>query len=237
MRGLLRRLQAFGGVFILIISLVALLPVPGVQAAPEATFTGPNTASGIMGEQISLGCLQLVGDSELEVSVQLRVSEGLLNVSDYTEITVVHSDMGNLLNLSGTLADINEVLTTLVYEGDGLGVYTLEAATIGEGQVFFPGNGHLYEYVAHEDTEGTPTNINWVDAEVEAAERDFQGISGYLATITSEAENDFVAERLEDDGWMDGMVNGEATDPVGLAASVLGAPNTGMQSVRAFLFR
>jgi hypothetical protein len=69
--------------------------------------------------------------------------------------------------------------------------------------VLFAGNGHYYEYVA--------SGLTWGDALAEAATRSFAGRTGYLATITSDAENNFLYT-LSTDGWIaatDQAVEGE----------------------------
>ncbi len=48
------------------------------------------------------------------------------------------------------------------------------------------GNGHWYELVS------TPNQISWGTAESNANSSSFQGVAGYLASITSAAENDWV---------------------------------------------
>src|SRR5690606_11242474 len=63
--------------------------------------------------------------------------------------------------------------------------------------VFFSGengNGHLYVYVAE--------SVNWVDARDAASQSSKYGAQGYLATITSQEENDFIRDRLKSDSWI-----------------------------------
>ncbi|NQT39724.1 MAG: PEP-CTERM sorting domain-containing protein [Planctomycetes bacterium] len=66
------------------------------------------------------------------------------------------------------------------------------------------GNGHYYDFVAG--------GIGWTSAEAAAAASSFQGQSGYLATITSEAEWDFLKGLPHARGWLggsDAAVEGE----------------------------
>ena len=68
-----------------------------------------------------------------------------------------------------------------------------------------PENGHFYEYVAD-------PNISWTDALDAAATQNFFGQQGYLATITSEAEQAFVESKIEGLAWIgasDSAVEGE----------------------------
>ena len=53
--------------------------------------------------------------------------------------------------------------------------------------VYSPATGHYYEarYASHD--------LDWASAKVEAESRSYLGVSGHLATITSQAEQDFLA--------------------------------------------
>ena len=53
------------------------------------------------------------------------------------------------------------------------------------------GNGHYYEYVSE--------TSNWFDAVAAAEQQTFMDTNGYLATITSQAEQDFVLDLITGD--------------------------------------
>jgi len=55
-------------------------------------------------------------------------------------------------------------------------------------------NGHFYELIA---TTGT-----WSSAKDAASARSYLNYSGYLATVTSQAENDYIKQILNADAWM-----------------------------------
>ena len=61
-------------------------------------------------------------------------------------------------------------------------------------------NGHYYEYI-----EGS---MSWTTARSNAAARTFFGLRGYLATITSAEENQFIYNKLKADAWV-----GASDDP------------------------
>ena len=60
----------------------------------------------------------------------------------------------------------------------------------GAASIMNPDNGHYYEAVARS------AGISWNAANAAANARMFQGMHGHLATITSPAENDFIAKRF-----------------------------------------
>lgn len=72
-----------------------------------------------------------------------------------------------------------------------LGVCALAAAgaSADAAPSFF--GGHAYEFVQVADPY-TGTNNTWATASAAAAASDFNGANGYLATVTSQAENDFL---------------------------------------------
>ncbi|MGC4072095.1 MAG: fibronectin type III domain-containing protein [Nibricoccus sp.] len=66
--------------------------------------------------------------------------------------------------------------------------------SLGNASVFWT-NGHYYEFVASQ-------GITWTAAKAAAESRRFYGMQGYLATITSAAENTFITTKLVGQGWM-----------------------------------
>jgi gliding motility-associated-like protein len=68
--------------------------------------------------------------------------------------------------------------------------------TIGDAN-YLPSTGHYYEYVPS-------TGITWTNAKVEAENRTYFGLQGYLATITSEEEAKLTGEQALGTGWIGG---------------------------------
>lgn len=62
--------------------------------------------------------------------------------------------------------------------------------------VLWSGNGHYYEQISG--------SYNWNTARTAAAALSFNGMRGYLATITSAAENSFLAALAGTDVWIGG---------------------------------
>src|ERR1700722_5604132 len=73
------------------------------------------------------------------------------------------------------------------------------------------GNGHYYDFI-------NDPNITWTDAKAAAAGQVFDGVHGYLTTITSAAENAFMASNFSaeagpfQDGWVGGYQDTGAPD-------------------------
>ena len=110
------------------------------------------------------------------------------------------SGVSGILTLEGTTTPANwqALLRTVTYQNT--------AASCGPSSrtiVFNQGNylfnsysGHFYQYVDN--------SLNWVDAKAAAAASSYNGMQGYLATITSAGENNFVWKLLGADAWIGG---------------------------------
>jgi hypothetical protein len=192
------------GAFIVGILLVPLLLSSVALAVPDPNLAGGSPVTGYSATPTPITDLQITGTGNPTVPVKLRVTSGSLAMATTTGLTFTGSSTGATLQFSGTLSNINTALTTLTYTRTGTGTDTLEASLVSPGEVFFPDNGHLYEYVSFTAT--------WGSAKTAAEGRVKYGATGYLTTITSQAENDFVKDRLLNAGWMgasDAAVEGD----------------------------
>jgi hypothetical protein len=171
--------------------------IPAASASGETLTSGTpvtataNVATAITGVQVN-------GTGNASVSLRLFVSHGTLAMTTQTGLTFTGPATGATLQFSGLRSDVNTDLATLEYTGSTIGADTLEASLIGPGEIYDPTNGNIYEYV-YAPSSGT---IDWYNASTAAAALTADGLTGYLATVTSQAENDFIAARLPAAGWM-----------------------------------
>lgn len=86
-------------------------------------------------------------------------------------------------------------MATLKYTHGSAGTFTLEASIIEAGQIYDPATQHIYEVV------NNGSSITATAARSAATSRTINGVSGYLANITTSDENTFVAARISQDGW------------------------------------
>lgn len=97
---------------------------------------------------------------------------------------------------SGTLVD--NLNGTFTFTPSGVTNQTVTASYVvkrNDGTIVNSANGHFYEFV-------TAPGISWTSAKVAAENRTYNGMQGYLATVTSAAENGFVVQKLEGEGWI-----------------------------------
>ncbi|MBM4379543.1 MAG: Ig-like domain repeat protein, partial [Deltaproteobacteria bacterium] len=134
----------------------------------------------------------------------VTISEGFVAADDVLTFSSLHGITGSydatkgILSLSGTAttAQYRDVFRTVAYRNTNASTAAgLRKITFGLGTAKAFSNGHFYEYVAL-------AGSTWDQAKANADTRSYLGIQGYLATITSLSENDFIRGKLSTDGWM-----------------------------------
>ena len=110
-----------------------------------------------------------------------------LEASDHPEIGFI-----------GTQAEINAALATLSFKGDGsTGSPTVILSITPAGNNYNSANGHYYKIVNDDE-------ISFADAITAAEGSTYNGLSGYLVSITSEAENNFLNAKVNQNAWIGG---------------------------------
>jgi uncharacterized repeat protein (TIGR01451 family) len=140
--------------------------------------------------------------TDFKVSVTANFAAG--DVLAYTGalpggVGASYSSGTGVLTFSGSAsaADWQALLRTVTFETASASAATRTIAFTAGGAIPYSGNGHFYEYVSS-------PNINWTNARNAAAARTLFGLQGYLATITSQEENDFIRQKLGADAWIGG---------------------------------
>ncbi|QQS23246.1 peptidoglycan-binding protein [bacterium] len=185
--------KSFLSFFALVLVIGFCFNYPLKTAQAVYSISGSNSFSGTSSVAMPITDLQITGTGSEPIPVRLRVTSGTLAMSTTTGLTFTGGSSGSTVQFSGSLTNVNNALATLTYTRPGTGSDTLEVSMVQPGEVFFETNGHLYKYIS-----GT---ISWNSAVTAATGQTAYGSTGYLATITSQAENDFVAARISGDGW------------------------------------
>ena len=104
----------------------------------------------------------------------------------------------------GTQDDINTALATLSFKGDGTaGSPTITVSVTPAGTNYYSGNGHYYEVVNE--------TVTWTAAKAAAEASTLYGLTGYLVTLTSAAENTFVSSKISANAWIGASDDGNYT--------------------------
>ncbi|MFW6290308.1 MAG: C-type lectin domain-containing protein, partial [Mariniphaga sp.] len=108
------------------------------------------------------------------------------------------ANLGNLeITGQGSAAELQEAIRNVFYENtSGNPVTEFRSISISLLDAdYLPETGHFYRFIPQVD-------IAWDEARDAAAELTYYGLQGYLATITSEAENDFIWTKIDGLGWI-----------------------------------
>lgn len=177
------------------------------QTASQANVSGTNSTNTITNNTAS------VVDAGLTLTANGTISGFTVTITgSYTS--------GDILAYTGTLpsgvsaASFNTTTRSLVFSGITtsanwqtlLRTVTLRTTSavcnpesrqvsfIVGGKYYNPLNGHFYEYYS--------TSGSWTSAKSTAAGRSYFGQEGYLATITSQAENSFISVLIGQNSWI-----------------------------------
>lgn len=179
----------------------------GVITAPNSVVLIPSTANQ------SVGKFEL---SDFNPATDLLVSVGFVNPPAGTSFSISQTTglvpgygydfWTGLTQVSfvAKMADANAALDSLrVSTGSTKGDVTIKVSAIPNptGYAFNPVNQHFYQYVSkatwQSETASTRTHPYFFEAISYSSERSFDGVNGYLVTITSSQENQFVKDNIQ----------------------------------------
>lgn len=151
-------------------------------------------------------------DTDLLEGIQISIS-GNYN-PDTDELTYVNNNgiggnfSNGILTLNGNadLATYREALNEVYFVTTATGEDAIRSITVSLSSVdFLSENGHFYQFFPQ-------PGISWSSARDAAAASQLFGLDGYLATITTVAENTFILERVSGTAWLGGTDMGTEGD-------------------------
>ena len=171
------------------------------RAVGESVVAPSNTSVAVNGSSLALSDdFSVSGFSEsanLLTTVSLAggtaatlsfpTTTGLTREFGYNSWTSVSS-----VSFTGNQASTNAALDAMTLSSGGTaGTATLSVSVQEKvaNSFYFDGTGHLYEFV--------PGAISYMDARTAAGARTLNGLTGYLVTITSDAEHNFVLTKIQ----------------------------------------
>jgi hypothetical protein len=166
------------------------------------------------------GPAETIDGASVTIAGGFVAAEDLLAFTPVAGITGSYNAATGVLTLTGTatVGDYQAALRSVTYDNTDPNAAPDSRTisfSIAPGALYNPTTGHFYDFVSQYD-------IHWTDARAAAAASSLFGLQGYLATITSQQENDFAASKLEETGWIgasDAAVEGDwrwVTGPEGL---------------------
>jgi len=187
----------------------------------SASFTFPSTLTTNTSDFVLLsetGTTPSVSGFSTDVLITITATAGNVKITTVTGLEQINGFCGytadnsssepsncsdnnrSEIGFEGTQAEVNNALATLSFKGDGsTSSSTISISATPTGAAYNSANGHYYRAVS-------VANIDWDDARA-AAKSDaqkFNGLTGYLVTITTEQENDWIAEKIATSAWTGG---------------------------------
>ncbi|WP_297093560.1 PKD domain-containing protein [uncultured Draconibacterium sp.] len=176
--------------------------VPVIENAQNDTITYCSD-SVYIAEFISIENIQIdAADKGMQVSiVNYERGEDKLG---YDEVPSLHYNWNNskgTLEISGVGTDeqYREAISKVFYYNQS-GTRSVGVRTFAIGLLdadYLPYTKHFYQYIASR-------GIRWTAAKTAAENMTYYGLKGYLATITSNVENDFIWSKIDGVGWIGG---------------------------------
>jgi hypothetical protein len=165
-----------------------------LDSAASVAFNGNNTNRYI---QVALG----------KQGGKLGILNGTTLSASGTEsgIAYSYSATTQVLTLTGTAsatdAGFTALLKKIAFDATGTSL-TGQSISVNLGRpVYDAANGHYYEFVPF--TAGQTTS--WTSSKSNAATKDLFGLTGYLATVTTAQENEFMTKSFASKGWISGI--------------------------------
>ncbi len=180
------------------------ISVISVEDAPVITTTGGNSSWTEDGSAIVIDSGLTITDVDggnidsAKVAINNVIEGDILSFVNQNGITGDYDSSTGILTLTGsaTVANYQTALRSVTFSSsvDEVNTTAREISfTIGSA-ITNSETGHYYEYIDGDYT--------WTQARDAAAARTLYGLQGYLATVTSLAENSYIEDKLQADAWI-----------------------------------
>jgi hypothetical protein len=221
-------------------AVLGLLSLGGVSAASAGSAQTGSVAVDLPNEAVKGGTSAVVPVtlsefSFTDLSVRLVPGSGTLTLANPGQLTLNPGypsfEAQQSISFHGALADVVSALQTNLSwtapgdaESSSLLTIRVEVTKFVSGTTYDPLTGHTYMFIE--------SPLPWHDALIAAKGMTYQGLTGYLATITSQAENDFIGTKLgaewvwfgatDDQGYVNEARAGLALAPITFDSQLTG---------------
>jgi PGF-pre-PGF domain-containing protein len=189
-----------------IIAFVLLLIFTAMHGSAATNLTASNsTAIYYENDDMNIDSGITITSESTFTSAKIYIADGYVSGQDYLRydttngITGIFSTSTGVLTLSGSgdASAYQAAFRNVRYENTNDQPNTANrniTFVLGGNTLYFEDTGHYYEYVTYPST--------WTTAKANADTKIMEGMQGYLATITSEEENNFLMEKIQADAWI-----------------------------------
>ncbi|HLO04253.1 MAG TPA: LecA/PA-IL family lectin, partial [Symbiobacteriaceae bacterium] len=175
--------------------------VPTVGNAAGSVTADAGGAPVVISPNITLSNFTTIDGATVTINGGFVASEDVLAFTSQGGLSGSYNAGNGVLSLSGSAsaATYEAVLRSVTYQNTNAATQNTVPRgitfSVGSGALYYQSTGHYYEFVP------APA-ITWTSARDTAAARSLYGLHGYLATITSNGENTFVAAKVQGLGWI-----------------------------------
>lgn len=200
---------------------VAITVCSTLVASPTYAADTITLPSSFVGDNTGFQNIYTVGDQPISVDdtthtfrITFSVSSGNIQITKTTGLTAVTgypladwtSGTATEIAFTGSYTDVSNAAASLQYKGtEGVLTASILDITSGGDASYYDSTGSYYQYVS--------TSLTWDDARAAAAASTLNGMTGYLATVTSAGEFDFIKAKAGASqiwlGGTDAAVEGE----------------------------
>lgn len=192
---------------VIVLFILVLLSIPKLSGAQATSITVGGTTSSLSATYNTATTvdpnLTITSNGDI-TGFRVQISQSYISgdVLDYTGtlptgITATWNSTTGILSFNGTTTASNwqTLLRTVRFKSTSTTCYAnLRRVTFVAGTVYYnPLTEHYYEYVAG--------SILWTNSKTAAEAKSYFGRVGYLATMASEAENNFIWKLMSSDAW------------------------------------
>lgn len=168
-----------------------------LQTTSTAVFYALLAPATFVDQNLTLYSTDNITDAKVTISGNFKTGDEL-SYSGFLPEGVFdgyYNSITGVLSFTGTTSPDNwqTLLRTVKFNSSSASLGNRDITFSIGNQVAYS-NGHFYEYISSAES--------WLDAKTIAESSTYLGLNGYLATITSAEENDFIRQKLSADAWM-----------------------------------
>ncbi|MEP6746474.1 MAG: lectin-like protein [Bacteroidota bacterium] len=186
--------------------LVILFALFSINSFAQVTFTGAGASTSVANNAPAIivdNSLAITSGLSLDgarVSISTNFASGDVlgfdAASKPVAVTGLYNATSGVLTFTGTgtAAEYQTLLRTVTFNTTAASALQRTILFNLGTAISYSGNNHFFEFISG--------SFSWATAKANAAAKTLFGMRGYLATITSQGENDFIQQKIAGDGWI-----------------------------------